>query len=285
MSESKRDLRAVLVTGASTGIGEATAKLLAAHGIHVFAGVRKAADGERLQSSSRGGITPVVIDVTDTESMRAAREVIETVCGNRGLAGLVNNAGVAYGGPLECTPVSVVRRLFDVNVFGALAATQEFLPLVRRGRGRIVNMSSISGRVALPFAGQYAASKFALRAMSDSLRMELRPWGIDVIMIEPGQIATPIWAKGVADCEQLQAEWSAEARERYGPTMHALLKRIGGVHGLPPERVAQAVLAALTARRPKACYVVGRDSRVLRWLGRLPPRWRDWLFTRQIPST
>lgn len=285
MNESNRTVRCVLVTGASTGIGEATAKLLAARGFHVFAGVRKAEDGERLQSGSRDWITPAVFDVTDAAAMRAARESIDAACGSHGLAGLVNNAGVAYGGPIECTPVSVARRLFDVNVFGALAATQEFLPLVRRGRGRIVNMSSISGRVALPFAGQYAASKFALRAMSDSLRMELRPWGIDVIMIEPGQIATPIWKKGLADCEQVQAEWSPEARELYGPTMAALLKRIGGVRGLPPGRVARAVLAALTARRPKAVYVVGRDSRVLRWLGRLPPRWRDWLFTKQIPST
>lgn len=278
------DACAVLVTGASTGIGEATAKLLALRGFRVFAGLRRPDDADRLRSHDAGHIQPVTLDVAHGDSIQAAREAIEAKLQGRGLAGLVNNAGIAIGGPLECTPLAEVRRMFDVNLFGALAVTQAFLPLVRRGRGRIVNMSSISGRVALPFAGQYAASKFALRAVSDSLRAELRRWGIEVIMIEPGQIATPIWAKGIADCEKAQAEWSPEVRELYGPLMNALLKHVGDVHGLPPERVAQAVLHALTARRPKTCYVVGRDSRVLRWLGRLPPRWRDWLFTRAMPK-
>jgi NAD(P)-dependent dehydrogenase (short-subunit alcohol dehydrogenase family) len=278
------DARAVLVTGASTGIGEATATLLAAHGFRVFAGVRKAEDFARWQLPSSGNVVPVTLDVTDEDSIRAARAEIEHELRGRGLYGLVNNAGVALGGPLECTSMSIVRRVFEVNVYGALTVTQAMLPLVRRERGRIVNMSSISGRVAFPFAGQYAASKFALRALSDSLRVELRRWGVEVVMIEPGQIATPIWKKGIADCEQSQADWSDEARAFYGPTMTALLKHVSGVRGLPPERVAEAVLRALTARRPKTCYVVGRDSRMLRWIGRLPPRWRDWLFARQIPA-
>jgi NAD(P)-dependent dehydrogenase (short-subunit alcohol dehydrogenase family) len=275
---------AVLVTGASTGIGEATTYVLAAQGFHVFAGVRNANDAARLAGRDPAHIDGVLLDVTDQASIDAALATIREKLADRGLAGLVNNAGIALGGPLECTPIDVLRRTLDVNVIGAMAVTKAFLPLIRQGNGRIVNMSSISGRVALPFMGQYAASKFALRALSESLRGELKPWGIEVVMIEPGQIATPIWGKGVSEGDRLQADWPPEARERYGATMTALLNHVRDGKGLPPERVAQAVLHALTAPRPKTCYVVGRDSRFLRWFGRLPARWRDRLFARAAPK-
>jgi NAD(P)-dependent dehydrogenase (short-subunit alcohol dehydrogenase family) len=174
--------KAVLVTGASTGIGEACALRLAARGIRVFAGVRSESDGASLRQRASDGLTPVLIDVTVPDAIALARGTVADLVGPEGLAGLVNNAGV----------VDEVRKEFDVNVFGAIAVTQAFLPLLRGGRGRIVNMSSISGRIALPFAGPYAASKFALEAISDSWRVELRPWGIRVAIVEPGEVDTPI---------------------------------------------------------------------------------------------
>lgn len=283
MTESGKTRGWVLVTGASSGIGAATTLALAARGFEVFACLRETSDPVKLFARQPSGIFTLPLDVTNAESIREAERCVAGMAGRRGLVGLVNNAGIALGGPLECTPVSVLRRQFEVNAVGAMAVTQACLPHLRLASGRIVNISSISGRVALPFVGPYAASKFALRALSDSLRAELRPWGIDVIMVEPGQIATPIWGKGIAEYERQQADWSQEAREHYGATMAALLKHVRRSGGLPPERVADVVVRALCARRPKTCYVVGRDSHVLRWLGRLPARWRDALFTRNLP--
>ncbi len=276
-------LRSVLVTGASTGIGAATVRALADHGFEVFAAARNTDDAKAVCEHQPSRIRSLQLDVTDEASIRSAVQCIQVSLGGRGLYGLVNNAGVALGGPLECTPISALRRQLDVNVIGAAAVTQACLPLLRQATGRIINISSISGRVALPFVGPYAASKFALRAISDSLRAELRPWGIEVVMIEPGQIATPIWEKGIAECERVQAEWSADAHEYYDVTMSALLNHVRRGGGLPPERVADVIVKAMTARQPRTSYVVGRDSRWLRWLGRLPARWRDALFTRSLP--
>jgi len=275
--------RYVLVTGASTGIGAATVRALADRGFQVFAAVRKPDDARTVREHQPARIHLVRLDVTDEQSIREAFTVVQSAVSDRGLYGLVNNAGIAVGGPLECLPISELRRQLEVNVIGPAAVTQAFLPLLRQATGRVVNMSSISGRVALPFVGPYAASKFALRAMSDALRAELKPWGIEVVMIEPGQIATPIWEKGVVDCERQQADWTPEGRERYGAMLTELLNGVRNIKGLPPKRVAEAVVRALTATRPKTTYAVGRDARVLRWIGRLPARWRDALVTRSLP--
>ncbi|MDZ4779229.1 MAG: SDR family oxidoreductase [Planctomycetia bacterium] len=276
-------LRSVLVTGASTGIGAATVRALTDQGFEVFAGFRTPEHVNALCEHCPSRIFTLPLDVTDESSIHAAVQCVQVRAAGRGLYGLVNNAGVALGGPLECTPISVLRRQLDVNVLGPAAVTQACLPLLRQATGRIVNISSISGRVALPFVGPYAASKFALRAMSDSLRAELRPWGIEVVMIEPGQIATPIWEKGIAECERVQAEWPADAHEYYDATMAALLNHVRRGGGLPPERVANEIVKAMTSKRPRTCYVVGRDSRWLRWIDRLPTRWRDALITRSLP--
>jgi NAD(P)-dependent dehydrogenase (short-subunit alcohol dehydrogenase family) len=274
----------VVVTGASTGIGEACATRLAAQGFVVFAGVRMEADAERLQSRSLPGLRPLMIDVADGESVkRAAAEVTEAV-GDAGLKGLVNNAGVSGGGPLEFHPLDDIKKMFDVNVFGLLAVTQAFLGLVRQGKGRIVNMGSVGGRMAVPFTGSYGATKFAVEAISDSMRVELRPWRIHVACIEPGSIATPIWERSMTAAMEQMAQWPAEAQGLYGeyvPRMVELTQRTAKA-GIPPARVADAVEHALTASRPKTRYLVGNDARVQALLRSVPDRGRDALFGRYL---
>ncbi|HEX9164717.1 MAG TPA: SDR family oxidoreductase, partial [Gemmatimonadales bacterium] len=196
-------IRSVLVTGSSRGLGLDMTRHLAGNGWHVLAGVRTAADGERLVAELGAAVTPVILDVTDSANISAAAARIGKLVGDAGLAGLVNNAGIGSFGPLEQEPMARFEEVFRVNVFGVQALTQALLPLVRRARGRIVNISSGNGKLAFPFAGAYCASKFALEAMSDSLRMELAPWGIHVVVVEPGAMATDIRVKGVE-------AWAAE---------------------------------------------------------------------------
>jgi NAD(P)-dependent dehydrogenase (short-subunit alcohol dehydrogenase family) len=256
--------RTAVVTGASSGIGEASALHLARLGFDVFAGVRKEADGERLETESAGKVTPLSIDVTDQDSIRAAAARVSEAVGERGLAGLVNNAGVAISGPLEFIPIEELRRQLEVNLIGQVAVTQAFLALLRKGRGRIVNVSSIGGRIALPFAGPYAASKFGIEAISDSMRRELRPWGIEVSVIEPGSVATKIWDKGTAKARELSENLPPEGHELYGGAIAKMQKLAAetAARGIPPEEVAKDVAHALTASKPKTRYLVGRDARM-----------------------
>jgi len=256
--------RAVVVTGASSGIGEASALQLTTLGFDVFAGVRKEADGERLRSESGSKVVPLSIDVTDQDSIRAAAAQVTEAVGERGLAGLVNNAGVAISGPLEFIPIEELRQQIEINLIGQVAVTQAFLGLIRAGRGRIVNVSSIGGRIALPFAGPYAASKFGIEAISDSLRRELRPWGIEVSVIEPGSVATKIWDKGTAKARELSANLPAEGMELYGGAIAKMQKLAAetAARGMPPEEVAEDVIHALTSAKPKTRYLVGRDAKM-----------------------
>jgi NAD(P)-dependent dehydrogenase (short-subunit alcohol dehydrogenase family) len=274
----------VVVTGASTGIGEATATRLAAQGFTVFAGVRKTADADRLKSQSLPGLRPLMIDVTDGESIkRAAAEVTEAV-GPSGLKGLVNNAGVSGGGPLEFHELDLIRQMFEVNVFGLLAVTQAFLGLVRTGHGRIVNMSSVGGRMSVPFVAVYSATKYSVEAICDALRVELRPWGIKVACIEPGSIATPIWERGFEQFDRQVERMSPEAMELYGdyiPRMRKITERTAA-QGIPPARVADAVEHALTSSRPKARYLVGNDARAQVVLRAVPDKGRDAMLARYI---
>lgn len=272
----------VVVTGASSGIGEACARRLAALGFDVFAGVRKAQDGERLQREIPG-VTALQIDVTDAESIAAAARRIEEATAGRGLAGLVNNAGIAVPAPLEHQPLDDFRHQIEVNLIGQVAVTQAFIPLLRVARGRIVNMSSIGGKVAVPLLGAYAASKFAIEGFSDSLRRELRPWGIEVSVIEPGTIATPIWDKGIVSGDELRAAMSADAERDYGPliaTVRTASER-GARTGLPPDAVARDVAHALTARKPRTRYLVGREAKSRGAIARyLPDRFMDSAIAR-----
>jgi NAD(P)-dependent dehydrogenase (short-subunit alcohol dehydrogenase family) len=281
--------RSVLITGASTGIGRACALHLCATGFHVFAGVRKEGDGEALRQSaagvlSSGVLTPLLLDVTEEASIRAAYEVVAQ-CG--ALDGLVNNAGVARLGPLEYFPIADLRLQMEVNVIGAVAVTQAFLPLLRESKGRVVNIGSVSGLCALPFASAYAASKHALEAVSDSLRVELRPWGIHVAIIEPGNVETPIWDKGIAAADEMlraaPADVAAQGQKLYGPVIEFLKKRAQNPRGIPAERVARVVAHALTAKRPRARYLVGGDARALQILQVLPTPLRDRIIATQLP--
>jgi NAD(P)-dependent dehydrogenase (short-subunit alcohol dehydrogenase family) len=260
-----QDNGGVLVTGASTGIGEATALRLDSMGFRVFAGVRKEEDGERLRAAGSDRLRIVYpLDVTDGDQIAAAARFVEQELAGVPLRGIVNNAGVGTGGPLEAIDLDDFRQALEVNSIAPLAVAQAFLPMLRRSRGRIVNMSSIGGRVAQPFAGPYVTSKFALEAINDVLRLELLEWGIDVIAIEPGTIATPIWEKGSSQADELVANMSPDQRELYGRRGEKMAKVLARQtkRGAPASKVADAVAHALTAKRPKTRYLIG-DARVL----------------------
>jgi NAD(P)-dependent dehydrogenase (short-subunit alcohol dehydrogenase family) len=271
---------AVVVTGASTGIGEATAIRLHNAGFRVFAGVRKPEDGDRLRAA---GVTVVhPLDVTKAEDVEAALRTVEKGLDGAPLRGIVNNAGIGIGGPLEALDLDDFRRTLEVNTTAQLAVTKAFLPLLRKSKGRIVNMSSIGGRVAQPFAGPYIASKFALEGVTDVLRGELLEWGIEVIAIEPGTIATPIWEKSSQEADRVLGGLTPEQRDLYGKRLAKMTKVLErqNKRGAQPEKVAAAVEKALTASRPKPRYLVG-DARVLLGLKRfLPTRWFDRLLYR-----
>ena len=269
----------VLVTGASSGIGEATALHLREIGFTPIAGVRKDADAERLEGL---GLRTARIDVTDAGQIAAAREAI----GDEPLAGLVNNAGIAVAAPLEFLPIDQLRHQLEINLIGQVAVTQAFLPALRRGRGRIVNVSSIGGRVALPLVGAYNASKFGLEGASDALRRELRPHGVDVILIEPGGVKTPIWKKGEALGDEMIADMPPEAERLYGrmiAKLRAETRKIDEERGSEPRAVAGAIATALTASRPRARYLVGGDAKMrARMAAVLPARVLDRLIVRAL---
>lgn len=274
-----------LVTGASTGIGLACAERLAGLGYRVYAGVRKEGDGDRLRELGGGRIVPVRLDVTDASQIQAVRAEIETSAGPAGLALLVNNAGIAAAGPLEFLPLDDFRRVHEINVIGLLAVTQAFLPLIRRAKGRIVNIGSISGRVANPFVGAYAASKHAVEAISDSLRVEVAEWGIEVILIEPGVIQTPIWSKSDADAQSMQAALPPEATALYGRTMEAMRRILlpAVARASPPDVVADALQHAALSPEPRTRYVVGKQAWLRLKLGTLlPSRMHDRMVLAMI---
>ncbi|MBI1259012.1 MAG: SDR family NAD(P)-dependent oxidoreductase [Chloroflexi bacterium] len=270
----------VVVTGASKGIGQATAVRLAKAGFIVFASVRKAADGEALRRENPA-IRPLLIDVTDTQSIAEAAVQVRNQVAGSGLYGLVNNAGIAVAAPLEFLPLDDFRKQMEVNLVGQLAVTQAFLACLRQARGRIINVSSIGGRIAGPLMGAYHASKFALEGMSDSLRQQLAPWGMEVVVIEPGAIATPIWETGTQTADDLVNRMSPEVSELYGQQMAAgrSWAEQSAKNGAPADKVAQVIETALTHARPRTRYTVGTDALVgSRIIARLPDRLRDRLM-------
>ncbi|TMK56272.1 MAG: SDR family oxidoreductase [Actinobacteria bacterium] len=255
-------MRTVLVTGASTGIGRATALRLDGDGWRVFAGIRDPADGESLRAAASERLLPVTLDVTEPEKVAAAAELIEREAEGK-LNGLVNNAGIAVPGPLETIPIEDFRRQIEVNLTAYVAVSQAMLPAIRRAEGRLVFLSSIGGRVAFPFGGPYHASKFATEAVGDVFRQELRPWGIKVAIIEPGSIDTPIWDRGQRKSEEIEAK-SPRTNLLYGAAIEKFRKVIEDTaeRGIPPEKVAAAISHALESNRPKARYLVGLDAKV-----------------------
>jgi NAD(P)-dependent dehydrogenase (short-subunit alcohol dehydrogenase family) len=263
--------RAIVITGASTGIGAACALHLDRLGFTVFAGVRKLEDGAVLQTSSSDRLIPILLDVTDHPSIQDSLTKVSERCGSTGLYGLVNNAGIAVPAPLEAIPIPDLRRQLEVNVIGQVAVTQAFLPLIRQAQGRIINMGSIAGRAAMPLMGPYSASKFALEAITDSLRLEVQQWGIHVSIIEPGAITTPIWAKSSEEATHREAAVGAELRMLYEPMVAAVRKVVEDAvrRAIPSEVVAKVVEEALTARMPKTRYLVGMDAKVRVLIGKV----------------
>jgi NAD(P)-dependent dehydrogenase (short-subunit alcohol dehydrogenase family) len=275
-------LRTVVVTGASTGIGAATARHLAAHGWCVFAGVRKQADGDQLKDGATGDLRPILLDVTQPGSVESAVQTVAEALGNARLAGLVNNAGIAKMGPLAIQPLADFEAHFAVNVFGLLRVTQAFVPLLGSDRfrtgppGRIVNITSVGGRIAAPFLGAYTATKHANESMTDTLRRELLIYGIDAIAVGPGSVKTPIWDKAeAANDEQpyAKSDW-AEPLKTFEQVMFD-----GGRTGLDPVEIGKVIQTALEDPSPRARYApVPNKLTNFTIPTRLPKRWLDKIF-------
>jgi NAD(P)-dependent dehydrogenase (short-subunit alcohol dehydrogenase family) len=272
----------VVITGASTGIGRAAAVRLARAGFSVLAGVRREEDGADLRAQD-GRIEPVLVDVTDAGQIASLAARV----GGGPLAGLVNNAGIAVAGPLEGVPIDLVRRQYEVNVFGLLAVTQALLDPIRSGHGRIVNIGSIGGRINTPYVGPYSSSKAAVRSLSASLRRELRPWDIHVALVEPGALDTPIWRKGEQGSQEVIDALPDRVRTLYARPLDALLTatRKIAANASSADDAAQAIEHALTAERPKAVYTVGRQARIQGALHSvLPARAFDALVARAMKT-
>jgi NAD(P)-dependent dehydrogenase (short-subunit alcohol dehydrogenase family) len=277
--------KTVVVTGASTGIGRECALLLASRGFRVFAGVRTEEAAQDLKRSAGEGLSALILDVTDGQSIHSAAQTVAIECGAAGLHGLVNNAGISVAGPLELLPIAALRNQLEVNVLGQVAVTQAFLPLLRAARGRIILMGSILGRFALPFLGAYAGAKFALEGIADSLGMELHDCGVSVTILEPGNIKTPIWEKSKRLAQDIS---NGQAGPRWDPYRGAAASfqeyTDRSAHsGIPAVRVARVVARALSARAPRTRYAVGWESRLLgRLAPALPGRLRRWFIRRVV---
>jgi len=268
----------IVITGASKGIGRATALFLDRKGYTVFAGVRSERDGQSLRQAASDRLRPIMLDITNRDHLVSAAKTIAGAVGSAGLDGLVNNAGIAVPAPLEFLPIDEFRRQLEVNLVGQLAVTQALLELVRAARGRIINITSVGGRVAGPMLGAYHASKFAMEALTDTLRQELAPWHIQVVSIEPGAVATPIWEAGIETADRLLAQIPERARDYYATAISRKKSEAArsAVSGIPPERVAKVVERALTALRPRTRYAVGPDGKLgAGLLSRLPDRLKD----------
>lgn len=274
-----------MVTGASTGIGRAAAKALVQEGFRVFGSVRKPQDAESLTDEFGGEVVPLRFDVTDAQGITNAASYVEQALEGTTLAGLVNNAGIALAGSLMHQPIDELRQQFEVNVFGLMAVTQAFLPLLGARRdapgppGRVVNISSVGGRIAFPFVGAYSASKHAIEALSDALRRELMIYGVDVIVVEPGAIKTPIWdkAEGIDTSRYEETDYVGIIQKFKKLMLHQ------GRNGLQASRVGEVIASAITSARPKARYAIPDQP----WIGWrlpriLPDRWIDKAVAKQV---
>ena len=274
----------VLVTGASRGLGRSVALALAQQGFSVFAGVRRAADGDDLLHAASGELRPLLLEVTSAESIAAAEVEIRRTTAGSGLTGLINNAAVFLLGPFEQTSLASIDTLFRVNVMGVIAVTQRFLPLLRQARGRIVNISSVNGKLSFPFCSFYSASKFALEALSDALRGELQPWGIEVSVVEPGTTQTDIRSRGATSWGECHSSLGPAERPLYERTYLSLRDLISQVDSTAADHhfVVEAVHDALTAESPKTRYLAGPDTAQWMQMAALPDRDRDAAFARML---
>jgi short-subunit dehydrogenase len=273
--------KAILITGASTGIGKACALYLDKLGFKVYAGVRKQADGDILKEKASDKLTPIILDVTDAGSIENAVSTIEKE-NNHEIYGLVNNAGIGISGVLEVTPVTEIRKLMEVNVIGLLAVTQAMIPLLRKSKGRIINIGSTSSLLAFPGASAYSASKFAVRAITDSLRLELKLLGMSVILVAPGAVESEIWDKGKAYKEKLRKTVKPEIAELYAQLIKFGDKLNAELNKIPASEVAKVVADALTSAKPKYYYYVGSDAKGAAKVSKLPKRLLDWMILKRI---
>ena len=282
MADSRKS---VVISGASTGIGAACALDLAKHGFRVFAGVRDPDDGRRLEQLGNGAIQALPLDVTTAADIAAAAAAVEKAVGPQGLWGLVNNAGIAVIGPLELVPIEDLRQQLEVNLIGHVAMIQAMLPWLRVARGRIVNIGSFNGFMSPPYFAPYAASKYAMEAITDSLRVELRTWGIGVSIVEPRSTDTPIWRKSGDISARMSSSVSAERMQLYEKDLKAVRDTAEKLAktAMPVRRVTWAVRHALSVTRPRTRYPVGLEARLAMRLARLLPDFvRDWLVMRGL---
>jgi NAD(P)-dependent dehydrogenase (short-subunit alcohol dehydrogenase family) len=258
----------IVVTGASTGMGAATAKELAGRGFHVLAGVRRQIDADALRGD---GIEPLILDITVESDVAAVANRVAADPRGRPLRALINNAGIAVNAPVEALPIAEWRRQFEVNLFGHVAMIQALMPSLLRSSGTVVNISSVGGKVALPTYPAYAGTKFALEALSDSMRREVNHLGVKVVVVEPGAVKTEMAQRGVATAERLKADMTADQLERYGDLIDAMsnLARSFDTDGVPAERAAKVIANAATAPRPRTRYTIGRDAAILARLSRV----------------
>lgn len=280
MTTSTETRGLAVVTGASTGIGAATARELARRGFHVLAGVRRDSDRTALQAD---GIEPVILDITDPDQVAALAARVER--GQQPLRALVNNAGVPGAGPVEVMPLSEWRRIFEVNLFGHVAVTQAVLPALVRGKGRVVNLSSLNGKISMAGYGPYAASKFAMEAMSDALRNELAPHGVQVVVVEPGGVKTEMSRSGLAALDRLDAGMTSEQHARYGALMRAIPSHVTAFTkaGVTSDVAAKRIAKAVTDSRPRTRYTVGATTALLIRASRiLPDRVLDRMTTSDL---
>ena len=272
MTTSSELQEIAIITGASTGIGAATAHELAERGFHVLAGVRRDRDADAIR---RPGIEPLIIDITNPDHIQTLVTRVRGDSQGRAVRALVNNAGIGVNVPIETFAIDEWRRLFEVNLFGHVAVTRALLPDLIRSKGRVVNISSVGGKVAMATYGPYAGTKFALEAVSDSLRREMAPFGVGVVVVEPGAVHTEMPGRAIATANELASAMTPEQHQRYGPLVHAVTTQTASHttsgSGVPADAAAKVIAKAITARKPRARYTVGRDAALITRLVRLLP--------------
>jgi len=279
MTTSPEIREIAVVTGASSGIGAATARDLARRGFHVLAGVRRDPDADAIRGP---GIEPLIIDITNPDHIQALAARVHKDPQGRAVRALVNNAAIGVNAPVEAYAIDEWRRLFEVNLFGHIAVTQALLPALIRSKGRVVNISSVGGKIAMATYGPYAGTKFALEAVSDSLRRELAPRGVQVVVIEPGAVRTEMAGRAIAAADELASTMTPEQSRRYGGLMHAITAQSASFtkSGVPAEAAAKVIAKAATARKPRTRYTIGREAALLTRLARiLPDRTLDRVLT------
>ncbi len=273
--------KTVVITGTSSGIGKACALYLDKMGFKVYAGVRKQVDGDNLKKEASDRLTPIILDVCNAESISTAVSIIKKETGGN-LFGLINNAGIGQGGPLEITPVSEIRKVMEINVIGLMAVTQAFLPMLRESKGRIVNIGSSTSIIAFPGASVYAASKFAVRAFTDSLRVELKLFDMSAILVVPGHVETVMWNKEEEYKDTLHKTTAPEIAQKYAPIIKFGNKLTAETERIPANEVAEVIATSLTTKKPKRYYYVGKDSKGISLIVKFPKRFLDWMFYKRI---